>query len=287
VWKTLQTMDGADLPRYLAEHKLDEWAPRLLATERWSIRLVPLGGGQQTGRLGGSPRLGLRDIWPEADGRPLSFIAEIDLAAAASLLPGADMPPSGFLEFFYDAEQTAWGFDPVDRPKWRVLLVGGDAPERVFPADLPIEARFAEVPLEGRVEVTFTDWESWRLDEMHMDTDERRRYAEALDAWKETREANLTTIHRLLGHPDPIQGDMMLECQLASNGIYTGSPRRRSETEALLESGARDWRLLLQVDSEERSGMMWGDVGRLYYWIRAEDLREGRWDRVWMILQCA
>ena len=32
---------------------------------------------------------------------------------------------------------------------------------------------------------------------------------------------------------------------------------------ASLKSGAARWRLLFQVDSEDASGMMWGDVGRL------------------------
>jgi uncharacterized protein YwqG len=47
-----------------------------------------------------------------------------------------------------------------------------------------------------------------------------------------------------------------------------------------------DWHLLLQVDSEQAAGMMWGDVGRLYYWIRSKDLKAGNFDNVWLVLQC-
>jgi uncharacterized protein YwqG len=32
--------------------------------------------------------------------------------------------------------------------------------------------------------------------------------------------------------------------------------------------------------------MMWGDSGRLYWWIREADLAEGRWDATWLVLQC-
>jgi uncharacterized protein YwqG len=32
--------------------------------------------------------------------------------------------------------------------------------------------------------------------------------------------------------------------------------------------------------------MMWGDVGRLYYWIKQSDLHERNWELVWLILQC-
>lgn len=67
---------------------------------------------------------------------------------------------------------------------------------------------------------------------------------------------------------------MQLECQLASNGIYVGDssgynhPKRRA-----LENGATDWQLLFQIDSDEKGlGTMWGDVGRVYFWIRQQDL---------------
>ena len=80
---------------------------------------------------------------------------------------------------------------------------------------------------------------------------------------------------------------MQLECQLVSNGLYCGNPSgyEGPRAEALRE-GAAAWRLLLQVDSEDDVGMMWGDAGRLYYWIRDEDLAAQNWDASWLILQC-
>jgi uncharacterized protein YwqG len=91
----------------------------------------------------------------------------------------------------------------------------------------------------------------------------------------------------MLGHPDPIQNDMQLDCQLAFHGLYTGNasgyedPRR-----AELEKGAEDWQLLLQIDSDDKARMIWGDAGRLYFWIRKQDLEKRAFENVWMILQC-
>jgi len=31
---------------------------------------------------------------------------------------------------------------------------------------------------------------------------------------------------------------------------------------------------------------MWGDLGRIYYWIRDDDLAARRFDRSWLVLQC-
>jgi len=45
--------------------------------------------------------------------------------------------------------------------------------------------------------------------------------------------------------------------------------------------------LLLQLDSNDKEcGMMWGDCGVLYFWIRKEDLQQQRFERCWCVMQC-
>jgi uncharacterized protein YwqG len=95
------------------------------------------------------------------------------------------------------------------------------------------------------------------------------------------------TSHKLLGHADPIQGEMELECELVTHGIHCGDPKGYADPRAKeLEKNAHEWWLLLQVDSDDRASMMWADLGRVYFWIREEDLRERRFERAWAILQC-
>lgn len=38
-----------------------------------------------------------------------------------------------------------------------------------------------------------------------------------------------------------------------------------------LEPGAADWRLLLQVDSDDAAAITCGDAGRVYFWIKQDD----------------
>lgn len=65
--------------------------------------------------------------------------------------------------------------------------------------------------------------------------------------------------HQLLGYPLYIQEEDMAPGQL----------------------------LLLQLDSsEEESGWMWGDCGRLFFWIRPEDLGACNFDHVKLVLEC-
>lgn len=48
-----------------------------------------------------------------------------------------------------------------------------------------------------------------------------------------------------------------------------------------------EWELLLQVDSEDKAGMMWGDVGRIYFLIHKTDLANRKFNKTWLIFQCS
>lgn len=265
----------------------------LLALRRSSMRLgvtpcdedLPLGAS----RIGGRPDLPAGTPWPHDDaGRPHSLVAQLDLAALQPFDVEGLLPPAGLLSFFYEAmEQSVWGFDPKDRHGWRVLLTEPDVPlvRHEPPEALIPEGVFRPGRLEPRLEWTMPDtWASAELEALGLDRDEEKAYQDLHQAWTEADDGLAT---RVLGHPEPVQGDMQLECQLASNGIYVGGPEGyRSAQARQLRPGAVDWRLLLQVDSEEDLGMMWGDVGRLYWWMRRDTLAARDFDRAWMVLQC-
>jgi uncharacterized protein YwqG len=92
--------------------------------------------------------------------------------------------------------------------------------------------------------------------------------------------------HTLLGVATPVQDVMEVECELASSGVaFRDRPQDPGGVMAL-ETRAREWRLLLQVESDGNAGMMWGDAGCLYFWIREQDLLARRFDRTWTLFQC-
>ena len=95
-------------------------------------------------------------------------------------------------------------------------------------------------------------------------------------------------IHRCGGYPENIQGDMRLECQLVSHGLYCGDASGYKDPRCpILEKGASDWKLLLQVDSDhKRFRWMWGDAGRVYFWARQQDIESADFSSAWTMLQC-
>jgi uncharacterized protein YwqG len=81
---------------------------------------------------------------------------------------------------------------------------------------------------------------------------------------------------------------MELESQLASNGVYVGTPEGYASEEAKqLESGANDWKLLFQFDSDGDLDIMWGDCGMIYFWVQQQKSTINQFDNCWLILQCS
>ncbi len=280
------SLDSAGtLQERLAAAGLSDHAAALEALTRPSIRLRPefvAESGIGETRLGGRPNVPPEFEWPRYGGAPQSFIAQINLAETYPYDLDGMLPPAGLLSFFYDSAQSVWGFDPKQDSAWAVQYAqeAADLVRRKSPSDLPLEASFDAIRPHASSELTFAP--AWFSEVAALDLTRDERLA--LDG---VLERDGETIHRLLGHPNPIQGDMQLECQLVANGLYCGNESGYNDPRAAeLAPGATQWRLLLQVDSDDAAGMMWGDVGRIYYWMHEDDLAARNWARARLILQC-
>jgi uncharacterized protein YwqG len=262
-------------------------ADALLALARPAVRLVPDPDAavvERGSRLGGTPDLDPGTPWPERDGRPLAFVAQVDLATVAPHDVDGVLPRDGLLSFFYDVVDLPWGFDPADRGGSVVLHTPASATTQPRPAPEALrdaDAVFGEVALDARAELSAPPYDVVDTDDLGLTADEQEALADL-----EADDLEQTT-HRLLGHPVPIQGDMRLECQLVAHGLYCGDASGYDDPRAeTLAAGAEGWRLLLQVDSEEAIDMMWGDSGRLYFWIPQDGLAAHDWSTHWLVLQC-
>lgn len=241
--------------------------------------------GRTAMRLGGSPRLPATVPWPCRTGEPLTFLAELDLSAIREA-DGPDwLPPEGYLHVFYDTDAQLWGFDPADGDGVAAIMTPdrGDAPTQ-RPVGRGQGWAFTERALKPRRTMSFPSLD--RLDSA--DRGASRFDIDLVDDLLATALGDAAQ-HHVGGYPSPIQNDdMELEGQLASAGVNVGGPGGyESDRAKALEPGKSDWKLLLQIDSDDEADMMWGDVGRLYIWVREEDARAGDFSKVWLILQCS
>ena len=226
-------------------------------------------GDSAFSRIGGLPQLPANYPWPADDeGKPLAFLCQIALTELPHLGSDLGFPEAGALFFFYCQDQSVWGFDPKDHPNWRVLYapeVSNSTTPRTPPAGMPSASIYR--PYSAGFSTIKT-------------------YPESED--EEQAPAGQPPFHMMGGYPFAIQNpDMEDECQLASQGIYLGNGdgHRSPEGKAMLQE-PNDWTLLLQFDSDDDAGVMWGDSGILYFWVRRSDLAKKDFSKVWMILQC-
>ncbi len=298
----LQTLREAGLHR-VAEPIADLLAPSIrvstkLVTDEASL---PLG----TSKFGGQPDLMPGIEWPSWKEGYLDFLGQIHLPDLLPFVdPSDELFRSGWLLFFYDSMSDAWGSSIEDRPSWRVIYQDGkpDSLERrAYPVPQdeleehlkPRAEGYRPCKLELTPEVVPPPPDTFELMLLDLTQEERAAYREIvnkpvlLGERMDEEEDPESGTHRLFGHPDLIQGDMKVGCELLSQNIT-------SEDAALLDEETLNTfvkpalmrQLLLQLDSDNNMGCMWGDVGALYFWVPCDEMFEKDFSRTWMMLQC-
>lgn len=217
-------------------------------------------------RLGGSPLLPAGTSWPtDRAGRPLSFIAAVDLATVPALAP---LPAAGTLVVYWDhafAELDAMDF--VDAT--RVFLVPPG--EALVTATTPEGAQvFGPIVLDPVVMPYPGDPDALQGDDVPADV-----------PGYELQDALMQEFpHQLLGASRDVQGPVLDEVPY---WFEQGFPETR-ERYAADELRGEDWSLLAQIDGTV--GLEFGDAGSLYLVLPTADLLAGRVDRVMGIMQC-
>ncbi|MEO8534541.1 MAG: YwqG family protein [Flavobacterium sp.] len=243
---------------------------------------VPIGQS----KIGGFPDLPKEIEWFRFKDKPMSFLAQINLTEIKPFDLDDKLPNEGILYFFYDAEQETWGFDPKDRGCSKVYFYEGNLENlerKKRPEELEDYQYYYSCKLNYQSTVNLPNYFSSLMDGIELTDEESEKYFQIIEEVNQEE-----VINKILGHSDNVQGGMELECELVTNGLYCGDESGYNDPKTTeLAKNVDLWNLLFQIDSnEEDAGMMWGDCGRLYFWIKEEDLREKRFENAWLILQC-
>jgi uncharacterized protein YwqG len=224
-------------------------------------------------KFGGSPDFPMRFSWPEYNGLPIPFLAQINLHEVASYDTKHFLPSEGMLYFFFDID-AFFESQPRHQNIWRVLY-DRSAPttlQRVaIPEMIAKRNNYRPSAVTYSTEMTLPDYSRYDATSIKrlglsepLTVEEERAYYEVQSQLAGTVGTKYhLPLHRLLGHPDDVQWDMHRD----------------------LPDAPADWQLLFQVDSDSVPNTEWGDTGRIYYWIRAEDLAKRDFTGVELILQ--
>lgn len=239
-------------------------------------------------KLGGRPDMPAGMTWPVHTEQALWFIGQIRLDEMDFTNIDDDIPPHGMLYFFYRDDY------PLNQPlrlweswRWAVFYSTTSDPialeRRAWPDSIG-SGMYRPCRWRPKPELTIPSFDShaayYVLNLSWNDLAGPQQvvihnYLKLEDKVQQLGKGHRQ--HQMFGHPSPIQGRVFV----AAEEFARQSTERIGFTEQLAE-----WRLLLQVDTDDRAGMMFGDVGRLYYCIRHTDLAAARFDKTVCIMEC-
>lgn len=240
--------------------------------------------------LGGDPMLPADVPWPGWEGHgPLSFVAAFDCGEVPPGQLDIPLPEAGMLLFFYYngvGEDAVQYLDPDSVAQGTRVIYVPETAEDVAPREAPdgLEA-FPRLMLTGELIATAPDNENAALvaafgeagadpaaDDDYTEypyDDDGDGFYDALTTFRRDHSPH----HRVGGYSLPKAGSVEKE---ATHVVFPGDDdTARDARRALLQ----DLVLLIQIDSDPRAAMQWGDTGRLYWLIRRGDLAAKRFDR--------
>ena len=243
------------------------------------------GGKIQCGcsKFGGKPDVPKDFEWESYKGKPLAFIAQFDLRETARYDDDWLLPRAGLLSFFYELDTMEWGYDPgtLDCACVYYFPPEESLSPAEFPEDLAEEFRLNEARIVMNSKRSYPCPEDDI--ELPLTEDELDEY---FDIYDEMTPEYPETSSKLLGHPELIQGAIGTQCEMVSRGVYMG--RGMPDIPDELKGDGKDWILLFQLDSfdNESCPLMFGDGGRIYWYIKKDDLKNKRFDKAQLVLQC-
>jgi len=211
-----------------------------------------------------------------------------------------ELPKEGLLSFFYapiasenvrDHGARVFHFPNVTELEWRVSPDGADpiseysasfAEERVYPC---IESHFHyESLLPESAVLPF--YEMLRDGRGGKEPVPFMPLSHFLSCVNDVYD-NARPTHRLLGHPDSIQGDPYLDMEVATRENRWSDWSEGSLEAYRIRKNALRWRLLLQIDAQEADELLLNqDGGFFYFFIPADALAKHDWSQVHGVLQC-
>jgi len=269
---------------HLAEPLAQQVTPCLRLRTSPLLEGIPIGAS----RFGGQPDGDGSFAWPRVKGRPLPFICQVSVPDVVRSFAGSPLQGGGFLLFFSDMDSGVVVL--VDSPKETLRAI---AP----PPDLVVlrPSMIARMLRGARNRPTFPvcsisflpglslptgDEPEWMS--LQVNDEDELALEKLLEELGQSEQVGMA--HQMFGRPHAIQGgcfERLCEYEsrgLASSSMPIGSPE--------VEVAAKEWRLLLQVDSDDNAEFMWGDAGRLYFLARVGDLEARRFEMVRVFFEC-
>lgn len=234
-------------------------------------------------KLGGIPDLPSGFDWPRSADGPLQFLLQLDFEEMryGRAKPSQWLPTRGRLLAFF----VPGGADQ----KRGVQLIFADPDQRFHPTYAPEGVKiYPETPVgfhrfKAAPSAEWLGPEAWAMQMASGDEDLQE------EAGGYVRPMFGTIQHYVGGYPQEIQwARLPIEAELSDRDVDQLWPVHQpygEEVDADVEAASKDWRMLLQIDSDCHLGWDWVSGGQLYVLIRREDAKRRDFSRTVTICQ--
>lgn len=205
---------------------------------------------------------------------------------------GLILPVKGVLYLFYDDLAERWGYDPIHRAVFKVLFVPklADTKTAQAPDFLQDVRSCSAIHLEPKLRFPYGGPDESQFEEPAVSSAEKDSFSQFADLIKGNAEGDwrFASTHKAFGRFNSIQGPMEEECALVTPGINCGKPEGYNSPQAQqVLPEPNDGMQLLEIGTDDDAGMMWGDMGTLFLWIKKPDLADRNFETTWLILHCS
>ncbi|MCI4668983.1 MAG: YwqG family protein [Bacteroidia bacterium] len=278
----------------ISSYAIEPYKEFYLREIKQSIRLVCDGrpDGSMFSRLGGVPELPEGIKWPinPETNLPFTFLAQLAISEIKALDKENLLPERGRMYFFYEQDYFDNDLQAL------VIFANEDLPFEVpkLPAAFKRKRRRVGESssregkrklLEAQKIAFGTEFHIPAKDSLFIEKVYRESQTDlepheslndpfgnfTIEYWE--NEPETTPKHHLLGHYKGIQNEMLQLELFDEHGIVKGNGLQDIH-EAL------KWRLLLQMDTDPALECMFGDGGRLFFFIHEDDLKESDFSKV-------
>jgi len=248
-------------------------------------------------RFGGWPDLPEGSTWPRWEGRPMSFLGQINLAEACLAQPEIRLPKAGVLLFFIGCSDDSYQSKYFDRENYGVdIMLGSNAnqkkawqvmyaaPDQQLTRTTLAEEIFPQLFAPCTLKIvkggsSLPDERTIAYDCIAFNNDERESFNEVLDLVGDEHMEN-----QLSGYPCLIQSiPPELACTLASqHDINDVFPDSDTDEYKKLTEQASELGLLIQLTSDCNPDFIWGDAGHLYFYGNRKEMEQGVFESCWI-----
>jgi uncharacterized protein YwqG len=222
-----------------------------------------------TSKIGGRPHLPADISWMQANGKSMTFVAQINFEEVKPYDRDGIFPEKGILYFFIEADEENLPFEKLEKSKVLFLENPKNLERKNYPADLTDLTKFSTFDLKFRADYVLPSLFDSRLKALNLTDKDVYHLGLINNHICTVTHRSLTCEDWMLGYPHSLTSD-----------VYEAWARQGG-------GEASDYEQLLQISFMDYASDLYffGDTGIAFWGLRREDLKKRSFEKAVLVCQ--